>query len=347
MNTKTISSVLAVILAVWLVSCKTNSEQTKITEEAVKVKTQIVGLSGNTESNSYVGTVEESVSVPSSFSTVGQVEKVYVAEGDRVKKGQLLAELNSSNYQNLYQISLAKEKQAEDAYNRLSDLYKKGSLPEIKYIEIQTSLEQAKSSTQIALKNLSDCKLYSPMNGVVGRRNIEPGMNVIPTSTVFDIVKIDKVFVKVSIPENEISKIIKGEKAQIIVAALDNELFEGIVEEKGVLANPLSHTYDIKIAIINTKEKLFPGMVCNVSIDQKATAGLVIIPQQSIQIDENGKKYVYVADAQKEHATVRGVETGILKNNGVVVTNGLQVGEMIIVEGYQRLSENSPIEIVK
>jgi len=285
--------------------------------------------------------------VPSSFSTVGQVEKVYVAEGDRVKKGQLLAELNSSNYQNMYQISLAKEKQAEDAYNRLSDLYKKGSLPEIKYIEIQTSLEQAKSSTQIALKNLNDCKLYAPMNGVVGRRNIEPGMNVIPTSTVFDIVKIDKVFIKVSIPENEISKIKKGEKAQVTVAALDNESFEGVIEEKGVMANPLSHTYDVKIAIANTNEKLFPGMVCNVSINQETTKGQIVIPQQSIQVDGNGKKYVYVTDAQKEHAMAREVETGILKNKGVVISKGLQVGEMIIVEGYQRLSENSPIEIVK
>ena len=297
MNTKAILSGVAAILTVWLVSCKTNNEQTNA-QQTVKVKTQI-------------------------------------------------AELNSSNYQNMYQISLAKEKQAEDAYNRLSDLYKKGSLPEIKYIEIQTSLDQAKSSTQIALKNLNDCKLYAPMNGVVGRRNIEPGMNAIPTSTVFEIVKIDKVFVKVSIPENEISKIKKGDKAKIIVAALNNELFEGAIEEKGVMANPLSHTYDIKIAIVNTSEKLFPGMVCNVSIDLENAIGQIIIPQQSIQIDGNGKKYVFVTDAQKEHAITREVETGILKNNGVIISKGLQTGEMIVVEGYQRLTENSLIEIVK
>ena len=244
MNNKLILMGLTTIALLWVTSCNNKNNRTSALVQGFPVRVQKVEFSSNQKPNYYVGIVEESVSVPVSFLTTGQVVKVYVTEGQKVKKGQLLAELNSSNYQSMYDMSLAKEKQAEDAFTRLSVLYKKGSLPEIKYIEIQTGVEQARSATQITLKNLNDCKLYAPMSGIIGKRSIEPGMGILPGISVMTLVKIDKVFIKVSVPENEISKIRTGQKAKISVAALDNEQFEGTIEEKGVMASPLSHTYD-------------------------------------------------------------------------------------------------------
>jgi RND family efflux transporter MFP subunit len=264
-----------------------------------------------------------------------------------VKKGQLLAELNNSSSRSLYQISLAKEKQAVDAFNRLSDLYKKGSLPEIKYIEIQTGVEQAQLATQMALKNLNDCKLYAPMNGIIGKRTVEPGMSIMPTITVFKLVKIDKVFVKVSIPENEISKIKTGDRAKLSVKALNDEQFEGSITEIGVIANLLSHTYDIKIAISNPQEKLMPGMVCKVAILNNTSTGQVVIPSNVIQINEKNQKYVYIADANTNKVIKKYVEVGSPYNNGIIITNGLQAGDQLIIEGYQKISENTTIQIVK
>ncbi len=80
----------------------------------------------------------------------------------------------------------------------LSEVYKNGSLPEVKMVEMETGLEQANAAAQIACKNLADCKLFSPANGIIGKRSIEPGMNVIPGITVLTVVKIDKVFIRVS-----------------------------------------------------------------------------------------------------------------------------------------------------
>ncbi len=148
-------------------------------------------------------------------------------EGTHVKKGQLLASLNSDNYRNALQLTAAKEKQAKDAYDRLSEVYKNGSLPEVKMVEMETGLEQANAAAQIATKNLADCKLYSPANGIIGKRSIEPGMNVIPGITVLTIVKIDKVFIRVSIPENEIVSTNVGQQALIRVPALKDHDFPG------------------------------------------------------------------------------------------------------------------------
>jgi membrane fusion protein, multidrug efflux system len=336
-----------IILILWLTGCNNKNEQILSTGEGFLVKVQKVEFSKEDDQDYYIGIVEESVSVPVSFLTIGQVEKVYVTEGQKITKGQLLAVLNNNNYKSMYEIAFAKEKQADDAYNRLSDLYKKGSLPEIKYIEIQTGVDQALSATQIALKNMDDCKLYAPMDGIIGTRSIEPGMSVMPGISVFKLVKIDKVFIKVSVPENEISKIKTGNTAKISVTALNNEQFEGTIEEKGVMASPLSHTYDIKIALSNPEEKLMPGMVCKVAIHNNTSTNQVVVPSNVVQIDKNGQQYLFIAEANTNTVIKKFVKVGSPYRNGVIIMSGLQIGDQVIVEGYQKVSENGTIQIVK
>lgn len=347
MDNKLIYKGLTILMILGFTGCNEKKNPISASEQGIPVKVQEIRFSNKDIQNSYVGMVEESISVPVSFLTNGQVTKVYVAEGQKVRKGQLLAELNSSNYQSMYQISRSKEKQAEDAFKRLSDLYKKESLPEIKYIEVQTGVEQARSATQIALKNVSDCKLYAPMAGIIGSRSIEVGMSIMPAVTVFKLVKIDKVFVKVSVPENEISKTKTGQKAIINVTALDNEQFEGKIEEQGVMANPLSHTYDIKIALANRGEKLKPGMVCKVALDNNTSTDQVVVPSNVIQTEKNGQQYLFVVANKTNKVTKKYVKVGVPYRNGVIITSGLQTGDQLIIEGYQKLSENTTIQIVK
>jgi membrane fusion protein, multidrug efflux system len=347
MNNKLLINGLAVSVLLWLTSCNGKEVVNSGIDQAFPVKVQKIESTQENLQNSYIGTIEESVSVPVSFLISGQVEKVYATEGQKVKQGQLLAELNKSNYESMYQMSLSKQKQAEDAYNRLSDLYKKGSLPEIKYIEVQTGVDQARSATQITLKNMNDCKLYAPMDGIIGSRSIEPGMSILPAVTVFKLVKIDKVFVKVSVPENEISKTLIGQKAQVSVTALDNENFEGIIQEKGIMASPLSHTYDIKIALSNPQGKLMPGMVCKVSIQNNTSMNQVVVPSNVIQTDKNGQKYLFTADENTNKVLKKNVTVGAPYANGVIIISGLKAGDQLITEGYQKVSENTSIQIVK
>jgi membrane fusion protein (multidrug efflux system) len=338
---------ITILASVLASGCTGKSDNRTLHDEGIAVKVLEVKIRPEKEAQDYVGTVEESVSVPVSFLASGQAERVMVAEGDRVTKGKLLAELNSSNYQSLYSMAASKEKQAEDAWKRLSDLYKKGSLPEIKYIEVQSDLEQAHSAAQIAQKNLQDCKLFAPADGIVGKRSIEPGMTVLPAVPVFTLVKISKVFVKVAIPENEISRIRTGQKARVWVTALDNEGFEGVIEEKGIMANPLSHTYLVKIAVNNPEEKLMPGMVCNVLIDNPDSTGSLVIPQQSVMLDNEGQKYVYLVNPVSSKVILKRVTTGSVKPGGVAILSGLATGDFLIVEGYQKVTENATVKIVR
>ncbi len=335
--------------AIILSGCSSGEKNKAVADadQAVTVKVQKLGTGSGATEQAYIGTIEESVSVPLSFLISGTVEKVLVEEGQSVTKGQLLAVINSESYQNMYQIALSKKQQAQDAYNRLEPVYKKGSLPEIKYIEVKTGLEQANSATSISEKNLKDCHLYAPTCGMIGRKTIEPGMSIIPGNTVFQLVKIEKVKVTVPVPEKEISGIAKGQNAQILVSAIGDQRFEGQVSEIGVLSNPLSHTYTVKVELNNPDKILRPGMVCNIRINNPVMADRIIIPLSAVQEDGNGDKFVYVANPETNKASKRPVQAGPLASNGVVIRSGLSAGDLVITEGYQKINKNSTIQIIQ
>lgn len=113
-------------------------------EKIIAVKINELSISQRTDKKSYVGIVEESVAVSLAFSGTGTVEQVYVSEGQKVSEGQLLAALNATTANNSYQLMLAKQQQAEDAYNRLVKVHENGSLPGIKLVEVETGLQHAK-----------------------------------------------------------------------------------------------------------------------------------------------------------------------------------------------------------
>jgi membrane fusion protein, multidrug efflux system len=329
-----------ILVGAWS-GCSGNNPRDK---QPINVVVQKVTSAADEQSIAYNGTIEESESIPLSFSTVGNVARVLVSEGDFVKKDQLLALLNDETYKNAYEMSLASQKQAEDAYKRLLPMYKNGNLPEIKLVEVETGLQQAKASALITKKNVDDCRLYSPVDGIVGKRSIDPGMSAVPNLTSITIVKIEKVFAKVPVSESEISSIKIGDKAKIKIAALNDPDFIGTVEEIGVMADPIAHTYKIKIGILNRNRQIKPGMICNVTINKiNETAGL-FVTNSAVLVDEKGKNFVYAVNEDK--AFRKYVTTGKLLRNGVEITGGLNNGELIVITGQQKLDDATPVRIV-
>ncbi|KAA6314791.1 p-hydroxybenzoic acid efflux pump subunit AaeA, partial [termite gut metagenome] len=186
---------IAALIACVFVACS-NKKETAKQEKIIPVKIMNVETLCATSSQNYVGTVEESVAVSLAFSMMGMVEQVLVSEGQRVRKGQLLATLNTATAENSYQMMLAKQQQAQDAYDRLVKVHENGSLPDIKLVEVETGLQQAKSMTAVAKKNLDDCHLVAPRDGVIAVRSVEAGSSAMPGVAAFKLVSIDKVNVK-------------------------------------------------------------------------------------------------------------------------------------------------------
>ena len=330
------------IIAGCLSGCLPKTSDNKASnDEVIKVRIQEIGTGDVSTSLAYIGLIEESQSIPLSFSIAGNAEQVLVVEGQSIQKGQLLATLNDATYRNALQIAESTEKQAQDAFDRLEPVYKKGSLPEIKFVDVKTALDKAKSMSSISRKNLSDCKLYAPSAGIIGKKSLEPGMNVAPGVPVLHLVKIDNVNASIPVPENEIVTVKKGQKAVVTVSATGDKAFTGEVTEVGVLSNPLSHTYTVKVLLRNQEQLLKPGMVCSITLDNPEIANRIIIPMSAVQTDGEGNRFVFVISENK--AVKKLVNVGPLALNGVVITSGLNRGDKLIISGYQKLNDGMAV----
>jgi membrane fusion protein, multidrug efflux system len=331
---------IGIAFSIW--SCSSNSDNQN--DPAIKVQVEKVKPTDVSQELAYSGTIEESETIPLSFSSVGTVSKVYVSEGAFVKKGQLLAALDSATYQNAYVISNATEQQAEDAYKRLTPMHKNGNLPDVKYVEVETGLQKATAAAAIAKKNLDNCNLYATTDGYIGKRSIEPGMTATPNPAAITIVKINKVFARVSVSENEIALIHKGQKASITIGALGSAYYNGVVEEIGVVADPIVHTYKIKIGITNKDLSIKPGMICSATIESPSAVHGVVVPGRSVMVDESGKNFVYVVSSQNK-AMRKYVVTGQLLNSGIEVLEGLKTNDAVVVAGQHKLTDNASVQI--
>ncbi len=341
---KTSLLILISAIALFVQGCLDRKGQESLNNAVVSVEVEKIKQTNGSESIAYSGTLEESDSYPLSFSSVGTVAKVLISEGEYVKKGKLLAVLDDRTYKNSYEMASATLERAEDAYRRLKPMYDNGNLPEIKFVEVQSALQQAKAAAEIAKKSWDDCRLYSPVSGIVGKRSIDPGMNTLPNLASITIVKIEKVFAKVAVSENEISLIEKGAKATIKVPALRDAKFEGSVEEIGVVADPVAHTYKVKIGVPNPQKLIKPGMLCEVNIAKESEGSKLYVPGKAVMVNEVGKNFIYVAENEK--AVRKYVNVGQLLSDGIVIRGNVAENDLVIVAGQQKLVNNSNISII-
>ncbi|HOT97766.1 MAG TPA: efflux RND transporter periplasmic adaptor subunit [bacterium] len=327
-----------------LAGCDGQSSNGVRNVRAVRVEAAQPGIRSVRQAMSYSGTIEAAESIPLSFATVGTVARVLVAEGDAVRKGQLLAVLNEESSRNGYEMALATLKQAEDAHDRLRPMYESGGLPEFKWIEAETNLQKARSAAAISRKNLDDCRLIAPVSGMVGRRSIDPGMAALPNLASITLVRIEKVFARIAVPENEIAGVSKGQTARIRVGALSEAEFSGLVEEIGVVADPLAHSYAVRIGFANPGLQVKPGMICNVLLADSSRSRVLVLPGRAVLIDESGRHYVYVAGTDNL-ARRREVIPGALLQEGIEIISGIHPDEWVVVAGQHKLADQMPLDI--
>ena len=319
---------LFTVSMVGFMSCSQKEQAPKANH--VSVKTIKVASSSNVIGKSYVGSIEEEDGANVSFGVIGNVVKVMVEEGQFVRKGQAMAEVDGQNVRNAHDISAATLAQAEDAYKRLKNLYDKGTLPEIKMVEMETALAKAKAAEAISRKSVDEIVLRAPFDGFVASSTVHVGASVVPGATGFKLVKIDRVKVEFPVPEKEIGKVKNGQKITFTVSALGDEVFTGKVV-----------SYNVKALVENRGRRLLPGMVCAVQLENAGDAYAIVVPQQSIQID--GKdKYVWLVKNGTAHR--QRVTTGDVLNEGVVIESGLTSGDLVITEGQNKVSEGMEVK---
>lgn len=331
-----------------LVVCSACSEKKGVREaRSVKVKTLTVAAQLLQGGQNYSGTIEETSGTSLSFAGIGTVKSIHVSEGQFVSKGQLIGVLDATSAQSAYEGALAAKEQALDAQQRLKMLHDAGSLPEVKWIEVQTQVRQALAAEQIARKSLSDTKLYAPFSGYIAEKTVEAGTNVIAGMPVVKLVKIDQVKVKINVPEEEIAYISKGQPLKVSIAALKGREYEARVTEKGVSADALSRSYEVKAVVNNPWHELLPGMIAEVVAPSGTSEGGAvgyILPAEIVQIDADNRPFVWTVVDGKAQKTY--ITTGENIGDKIAIASGLKQGDKVICEGQQKVSNGMEVNLL-
>ena len=334
-------------LSLMLVSCNgTDSQQLKerfvgadLEERVIPVGVMTIGTSNDIVRNTYPGYLEESTSIDLAFKYGGSLKQLNVKEGSTVRKGQILARVASPTLENTLRTAQATLEQAQDAYDRLKKVHDNGSLPEIKWKEMETNLEKAQSAYDLAHAMIQENILTAPFNGTVTSVNAHLGEDIVPLKPIVTIINTEDIAVKITVPEDEIAMLNVDDEADIIIPALNDRHYTGKVTEKSMTASLLSHSYPVKVAINQPDEDLRPGMVGKVMFQATMGQG-IIIPANIVLINKEGK-FVWVVE--NGHASRRPITLSGYSGNGVIVNDGLHEGDRVIVEGYQKISEGMKV----
>jgi len=371
---------ILLLLAIVMIGSACSNKKENRQKAPTQVKTEVVTAGGQMTNESYVGIVEENEATAVSFTGMGVVKRMLVREGQAVGRGQLLALMDDTQARNLLTGAEAQMAQAEDALQRYGMLHDAGSLPEVQWVEIQSKVAQARSQLAVAKKNLADCRLVAPVSGIIGRQQVKAGETAVPSQAVVTILDVSRVKVKVSVPEAEMNAITPHTPSMIIVEAAGKKVSGGRIE-KGVVADAMTHTYDIRINVPNGDRKLLPGMVAQVKMrtqNQKPTPALprggslntpsnddatnrntnakanqsplpsggegggFYLPITSVQRRPDGSLFVWTIDNQKNaHRTA--VTVGASQGNRISIMSGVTAGQRVVTEGYQKLSEGTEV----
>ncbi len=344
---------IGAILLAGLCSCESKQSEGK---KPVRVKVMRVGAVQVIGSRGYSGTVEEESGVSLSFPMAGTVRQMAVDEGQMVTRGQLVATLDATDQSASLAASRATTEQARqalhqarDAYNRAKGLYEGGVMTEAKWVEAQTTLREAEEALKSAQalervpqKAQGDTRLRAPFAGYVAHRAADPGQNVLPGAMVAELVHIDRVKVKISVPETDVEQIKKGETMLVKCGATGGTPFYGKVVERGVDADPLSRTYVVKLLVDNPQHQLLPGMICDVYSQFTRGETSVFVPAEVVQLNPDNRMFVWVV--KDGRATKRFIHFVADTSQGVRVNGGLEPGDELIVEGQQMVSEGTRCE---
>jgi len=327
------------IIVLLFISCSEKKEETK--EKKIH-KVEVTKITYNTQKEvlTYSGTIEADNTVSLGFMTSGRVSNILVQEGQKVRKGQLLATIDATSYKNAFDIANAGLELANDNFKRLKQLYDKGSLPERDFIAVKVAVAQANANKNLAAKNLTDTKLYAPFSGMITQKLTEIGATAAPGVPAFTIMKTDKVYATASISESEISKLKIDSDAMVEIPSM-NKTFQGKVSIINHSADALTRTFTVKVRLDNSENQLLPGMISNIKINTNNTQNVIAIPANTVLRDVNDISFVYVV--QNNITIKKRVTVGNFTGNNVIVTDGLTTDDVLVSKGYTNIKDGQEV----
>ncbi len=352
-------SALAAVLLFW--GCNDKTPEEKIRPVRTIEMKQTTAIS----THSFNGIARSDVAARLSFKVSGTVKSVPVHVGQKVAKGDIVAELDDTYFKlkvnevkaSLKQVS-AKLANARSRYERIQKLYVERSSSLAELDNARTAKESAAASLK-AMKNrlkqaeleLSYTKLRAPIEGSVSDILVHAGENISPAVTVATISSTSSIEVPISVPGSLIANVKVGQHCTVKFDAIEYVSFDAEVVEVSHASNLRTTTFPVVVRLLDPSDKIRPGMSATVQLtfeDTSTDCNCFVIPMHALMQDAEGS-YVYAVDnIDKTGIGVikrYNVVPGELTTNGIVIEKGIREHMRVLTAGMHRVQENQRVRV--
>jgi RND family efflux transporter MFP subunit len=338
---------MTVALLIGLAGCSAKPLATKA-DPPIEVRLGQVQSAESSQSISAAGTLALRLETPLGFTSSGRIANIYVQEGDSVRRGQVLATLDTTAIDANLASAVAEQVRADAELKRSAILLKDGWVTQPR-VDSARAAADAASATVRARKFATDtARITAPSNGVVLARSVEPSQIVDAGTPVVVLGEQSGGFVlRVPLNDRDTARVMKGAPATILFEGIGQDVFRGQIIEVGGRAQAGTGAFEIEIAVPRDP-RLRSGLIGTASIASAgpAAARQPLVPPTAIFAPRAGSALVYVVGADNR-ARLRKLSIGEATNNGVVVTGGISPGEWVAVSAIDRLTDGKLIAPTK
>jgi len=310
---------------------KKAEKETQLGEEEVPVNVFRVAKGTFQDTLSAMGTIKGGSEIELRFQIQGMIESFNFREGDKVKKGEIIARLDQSD-------ALLKLKQAQIELEEYEKLYSIGAI-------VKSKLEQARLAARLASSEFEKTYLRAHKDGIIGDKNVEVGEFITPNVKIATLVNLENVVVELGIIEKEIDRVFLGQKVTVNVDTYPGIDFTGRVGNISPLIAGKSKTLTVKANLDNPGGLLLPGMFARVKISIFEKENALIIPSDSL--DKSTGEFRAFVVGNDNVAYGQKVEVAYLSSDYAQIASGLNEGELVVIEKPESLAEGKRVRIIE
>lgn len=279
----------------------------------------------------------------------GVLTNLYVKEGQRVSKGQVLAKVDDGGMgQQLAQMEVQADL-AKTTYERQEKLWNQKIGSEIQYLQTKAAYEAQLKAISAMEKQLSKVNIRAPFSGTIDDVITEKGSVVAPGQTpIMRVVSLKNMHIATDVPETYINDVVKGKKVEVFFPVLSKTL-EANVGQTGNYINPNNRTYKIEIDVPNKDQTIKPNLTARLKINDYTNEKAILIPQSIISENAEGAQYIYTlknVEGEKAVAQRIIIKTGKKQGDVIEVVEGLKEGDFVVEEGARSVKDGQMVKII-
>lgn len=291
------------------------------------------------------GDVESDKTIMISPKATATVEEILVRAGEEVEQGDVLARLDGDvNRSQIREVETQLEL-AETLYERRENLKDENIGSEVEYLQARNQVQSLKNQLNTLTEQFENYTIRAAISGTVDMVDLKVGESVGPNAPVFQISNSEALKVTARVSEAYVTRISQTDSAEISFTNLDETISKQLdVVSKAI--NASNRTFGVEIFIPDGSAQIRPNMMAKVRINDITQQDQIVVPANTVQ-SANEINFVFVAEETDGGwvAATKEVSTGLNYNNDLVITDGLEAGDLLITAGYANLSDGSAISI--